>query len=917
MTKSMPASSPGPIIALGLAASIVAVLVASGLGSWPEGARFALMVGLASVWLRRRVGQGSWGMILVCSAVAFHARSLFPHLWVPHPEGLAPLWLVLAEAALALLVASATLPSGREIRALLAVLVSGVPVHPAGDAWASIPFFWLLACSSAKAGSWWWIGAAWAVGEWVRAPCRYDAAVTLAVVAILIVAIQYGRNLSRDRGWMPAYAMTLALPLTIGAAWSLLGGFSPTPTFAWGANANPLVAQATLGLLLMFVGLRPRHPRAAWLLLAPMGGLLILRSIGAVVCAVPVALLACLKRGKTKSFGLFGLGLLPLLTPCAAFLAPRSLPPTLSVSLAARRYHWEASLRFVASHPFGAGLGLVHPRALGMVAPPTALAVVPGDQMQHAHHALLHIAEQGGIPLALAVVVAFALWLRSQVRAQEESPWAYGVLYLWLNNGVDLTLSYEALVVATGLLIGLSSRTPARGSRAWVTLLLPATMVWLTAALSVGHADLQRRGGGEDRVWTLRVRGVLARLWGSQEASPPGSFGPFHGRCPFLASALVEQAERFIASWHPALADSLLLEAVRLDPAGVIPHGGGRAQVMRALLRRDTGGGTTVLPCPPWADGEATKALAAIDYFWLRNQPSRAESVVKHTARRSPDGSLIKRLEEAHGRRSERAQTPNPADALKENVERLIARGFTRDARLLLASPPAGSPPWLITLLRGKVALAEGDMDRAATLSAQAVAESGGADAARWELVGVLIASSRAQEALAEVDLLVRRRPRDPGIWLLRAQAFLALGRAREALADIERARSLGGEPVALGIAQSQALRLLGHPAQARRVLVGLLRDHPTVSWPAWELASWAESEGRLEDALRWASMAVARDPENPGARLVLGRVLAALGRRGEARRHFCLVLSDPRAGPGWHADAREALERLDHPPAP
>jgi predicted Zn-dependent protease len=316
-----------------------------------------------------------------------------------------------------------------------------------------------------------------------------------------------------------------------------------------------------------------------------------------------------------------------------------------------------------------------------------------------------------------------------------------------------------------------------------------------------------------------------------------------------------------------------------------------------------------------WAEAEATMALGTLEYHSLRRQEARVDSVLKQVLRTSRDPFLVARFAEEMGKRTA-LRVPGrsgrlPQDVLKDEVERLLANGLIGAARNKVSAPSVEVEPWLLTMLGSKIAVAEGDMVRAVALASRAVAQSGGTDASRWELVKVLSQSSHTREALREAGKLVERRPADPAVRLLRAQTLLDAGLPYDALTDLEQAELLGGEAMACGIARSQALRMIGDGAGAERVLVELLAARPGTSWPAYELASWAEEEGRIADAIKWARQAVSRAPADHGSRVLLGRVLIRAGMVAEGRHHLDLVTKDPRAGPGWQTDARREMERL------
>lgn len=877
------------------------------------GAQLAAVALVGWLWLRAR--WGAWDLRGVLAlAVVVHGRAVFASVWGASAPCL-PLWRGLMDTALVALVAAHGHPASRELRAVAALMLTGIPAQPAGTIWASFPLVCLLVTGvPVSVGRWAWVCVAWAAFELVRAPCRFDAALALSAVALGIAGCANGKAMAKKQEWLGGIGAVLLVPVVAGLGRALYVGTAPA-RLEWGVNANPLAAQAVLGGLLLHLGLRRRQRLGAWAaLVAGAAGALALCSFWACACLVPVAGVSILPAGRLRRWAVYALGAVPFVTPLAAFATPLLLPTALSVSYLARQYHWYAALHYVAAHPWGGGLGNVHPQALGLAVPPRELAVIPAMQMQHAHHALLQLAEQGG-PILLAAAAALALrWIIRFARSDDMKPAGIGLLYLWLHNGADFSLSYEPLVLTAGLLLGLTAGpSPGGRVRAWTALVIVFAAVWLTSIRVV--ADQGRATRGEGPLTVTPLDGALDRMWG--HVSLPGTFRVIpHGRCSAEAAALVDEAAASIERWHPREAQRLLAEAVRLDPAGVIPRGGGRARVMLALVQRETGRGRRAdetVRGLRWSDGEATQALAALEYYSLRGHTAAADSLIQHVLRTSTDKALVARFsDESLRRRSGPHPAPTtPQEVFTAEIERLLANGFVEHARQRLRSAGVRLEDWARTMLWAKVAAAEGDMTKASVLAARAVASSGGSDAARWELATMLQAFGRTQEALREATGLVVRRPQDPGVWLLRAQILLDAGRADEALRDLEQAQARGADTVAVVVARSQGLRMTGQTREARRILVSAFRANPRASWPAWELASWAEAEGRFGEAMQWAKEALARNRSDHGSRVLLGRVLAAQGRTREALEQLQLVAGDSRAPPRWRAAAEHELQQI------
>ncbi|MBN1423371.1 hypothetical protein JXA88_02340 [Candidatus Fermentibacteria bacterium] len=907
-----------------LACFLAGSALAAGFSSAPAGAQFVGVAVAATLFLRRRVPEADGiPMMALAAAVAFHTRVVSTALWNQHPSMLSPLWARLTDIILLGLVVSCAHRSSRSIRLLAALLIVGIPSQPAGYVWATFPVACLLLVDGSSGGLRWAciVFTGWICFELARAPCRLDAALAVASLVLAYAGFQSGRSLSGSQSWLRWLGLTLAAPMLLG--W--LASVSTDETLSvvgWGVNRNPLAAQTAIGVLLIYLSLRPRHRITAWIVL--MAGLVVVaaaQSVWALACLALVVGASVAPRG-VRSGAILGLGVIPIVTPLAVMVSLPALPHRLLVSCLARQFHWRAALRYMAHFPWGGGLGPVHPQALDLVSSPPELSAIPGVQMQHSHHLLLHIGEQSGVVPALLMAVLALWWCLRLAREQNPHPAGFGLLYLWLNNGADLTLLSETLMLAGGVMLGVwmaQGLMPRRGL--WPAILaLPFGAVWLSSLIVASTAERASRGMGESRLASGTVKAILAALWDPVVLSPgpTGTAEPtvFHGRCAYLTPALVEQARPYIARWQPDTAESLLVEAIRLDPTGVVPGGGGRARALLAMIQGHTRRGPRskeTLAGIHWAEAEAIQAYGALDFFSLRRRSAKVDSLISYIIRTSEDPQLVARFSREKARRwSQRDQGVRSAqDIIKEEIERMLASGLVGAAKVRLEARDTSVEPWLQTMLWSKVAVAEGDMPRAVALASRAVVQSGGSDAARWELVGILSQSNRSAEALVEAGRLLARRPEDPAMWLLRAKTLLDAGRAAEALADLDRARSLGADVVACGIARSQAFRMVGKGTEARRLLIGLVNGHPETAWPAWELASWAESEERLGEAGRWATMALERSPGDHGSRVLLGRVLAKTGRLKEAWHHLKLVADDPRAGPGWQADARHELELL------
>jgi tetratricopeptide (TPR) repeat protein len=148
---------------------------------------------------------------------------------------------------------------------------------------------------------------------------------------------------------------------------------------------------------------------------------------------------------------------------------------------------------------------------------------------------------------------------------------------------------------------------------------------------------------------------------------------------------------------------------------------------------------------------------------------------------------------------------------------------------------------------------------------------------------------------------------------LVRADAWLAAGEPRAALAEVEATGRGGRMPAEAAARYALALDRLGRRAQARAVADRLvaLPDPPAEAWVA--AAELAAADGSRDLAERRYRNALERDPDLAEAHCGLGRLLLAQGRNVEAATELARAAALAPA----HEEATRALARARDPSAP
>jgi O-antigen ligase len=205
------------------------------------------------------------------------------------------------------------------------------------------------------------------------------------------------------------------------------------------------------------VGLAALGALACWRIGGPFG-----RRFGGALVAVAIAY-AVVATAIAGSGALEALGL----TSAEA----RTSAGEATQSDAHRLWYWRVAAEAARDHPlFGVGVGRFAGEGLALAM--RSASVVPHGADAQAHNVFLQLAAECGIPLALAALVALAVWLARAWRASAHRPETVAVVALALpivvHANLEHPLGYLYFVGLLGLLVGhvraepIAAATPSR-----------------------------------------------------------------------------------------------------------------------------------------------------------------------------------------------------------------------------------------------------------------------------------------------------------------------------------------------------------------------------------------------------------------------------------------------------------------------
>jgi arylsulfatase A-like enzyme/Flp pilus assembly protein TadD len=221
-------------------------------------------------------------------------------------------------------------------------------------------------------------------------------------------------------------------------------------------------------------------------------------------------------------------------------------------------------------------------------------------------------------------------------------------------------------------------------------------------------------------------------------------------------------------------------------------------------------------------------------------------------------------------------------------VLRLFRAGDYERARALcletLAQRPGMSLTWtqLVSIER-----ARGDLAAALEAARRAVALRPLDPATVVLLAGTLVEAGRPEEARQVVAPFLRSAEPDADLIVADGMALARLGRAREALASFERARTLDPGNAGLLVNIGTVHLMAGNVAEARAAFTSALRADPSQARAHNGVAMIAAREGRTEEAIEHWRRAVALEPRDYQSLFNLGLTLRRAGRTQEARPYL------------------------------
>ena len=252
-------------------------------------------------------------------------------------------------------------------------------------------------------------------------------------------------------------------------------------------------------------------------------------------------------------------------------------------------------------------------------------------------------------------------------------------------------------------------------------------------------------------------------------------------------------------------------------------------------------------------------------------------------------GELTKVVDEAPDARAPRLLLARLANELG-NVA--LAEGH---AKFLTAANPGDSEAWSAF---GFAAFALGRRNTAREALKRAVALSPGYAAAHFNLASVLCDQESSEDALAEAEEAARLGARPRGTHMVKARALIQLDRLEEAeqllgklladnpgdseaqsilvrlrqvrgdedpLRDLRKSAQVSGASPALRLALGDALRRSGDLPGAEAELRRLVAEFGNAPQLLTSIAAVLQEAGRMDEAHRYSSEALAAMPDNPG----------------------------------------------------
>ncbi len=375
---------------------------------------------------------------------------------------------------------------------------------------------------------------------------------------------------------------------------------------------------------------------------------------------------------------------------------------------------------------------------------------------------------------------------------------------------------------------------------------------------------------------------------------------------PALDALLTEVQQLSIATPTPALADVLDLKSEVLERLGQVEPSleeRGRAAAIRAAAQAMPG--TTPVPLDALLEARRLLAssraaeAAALSRGMLAALPSCAPALEV----------LAEALLDA-GRLDEAYSALRTALSDKEKPELLLLLGEVelrrgrlpnaRDAFRRVVDAEPGNDRASAAL--GITAAQLGDLDTAREALDRALQANGTLFEARVLRAQIALERGEAAAAVQHLQRALQMRPDDPWAsgWL--GVAYLSSGNAAAAADSLVRARDI--QLAAFTLARVEALRRLGRTDDA----LALLGAPPYDDAEALVAARCLLDAGRHDDALAALQALTLRQPDNGGARYLLGCVFHRRRDWQQAREE----LAHAAALPGALADARDSVALVE-----
>jgi len=385
------------------------------------------------------------------------------------------------------------------------------------------------------------------------------------------------------------------------------------------------------------------------------------------------------------------------------------------------------------------------------------------------------------------------------------------------------------------------------------------------------------------------------------------------GSQPGVWAALVDH---YVDVEDPAKALEALEHAIE-DAGSAVP---GEWRAVRADLLIQTG-----------RLDEAERAIEAIDEeVWAtttrgrlelaRGRPREALALLEQGIRLWPDGTLARYLaaqaaeqlgdferaeaEYREAYRSDQAYT----DAGLQLAELLASRGLPADALTLSSAYLQSNPDDAVGYEQAigyAIAARDGDMARTILVHYQRHPKLAARAAAF--AVRELLRTGQVDAAVA----LAKRTTIDPGaieqleLFAARGEAWVAAGRADEALAAVRSARAAAPDRLDLAELEADLLARSGAPTEAEAVYEHVRAASPRRATTLRALAALAAADGRKAQALERYAQAAEADPEDAESLVAAARLLPPGAERMARLREA--LRRDPRHGRAA-ADLAEAL---------